>query len=113
MALNEVFKLGQYISLPVPTGTRSGDPVRVGVINAVAITNEGGGVGNKAGYASVDLSGGHKFILEGAAVGNAVYITSAGALTLTAASNKLFGAVTHLDPRVEHRVVILTQSISV
>lgn len=112
MALNEVFKLGQYISIPVPTGLKSGDPVRVGVLNATLTTDEGGGVGNKAGYASVDLSGAHKHIIPGAAVGDAVYITSANKLVTTASGNKLFGAVTHLDPRVADRVVVLTQSIS-
>lgn len=112
MALNEVFKLGQYISIPVPTGTKSGDPVRVGVLNATAIVDEGTG-GNKAGYTSVDLSGAHKHILAGADVGDPVYIDSSNELTLTASGNKLFGAVTHLDPRVADRVVILTQSISV
>lgn len=113
MALNEVFKLGQYISLPVPNGVKSGEPVRVGVLNAVATTDEGGGVGNAEGYASVDLSGAHKHIIPGAAVGDAIYITPARALVTTAPGNKLYGAVTHLDPRVANRVVVLTQSISV
>ena len=113
MALNEVFKLGQYISLPVPAGTESGDPVRVGVLNAVATTAEGGGVGNAEGFASVDLSGGHKHIIPGAAVGDAVYIAADGTLSTDAADGDLYGAVTHLDPRVADRVVVLTQSISV
>ena len=112
MALNEVFKLGTYISLPVPNGTESGDPVRVGALNGVAIVDEGT-AGNAEGYTSVDLTGAHKFVIEGADVGDPVYITSAGALSLTATGNKLFGVVTHLDPRVEDRVVVLTQSISV
>lgn len=112
MAVNEVFKLGQYISLPVDVGTKSSAPVRVGVLNGVAIVDEGTG-GNAAGYTSVDLSGAHKFILAGAAVGDPVYITPGGALSTTASGNKLFGAVTHLDPRVTDRVVVLTQSISV
>ena len=113
MARNEVFKLNQYISIPVPDGVKSGEPVRVGVINAVATTDEGGGVGNKKGYASVDLSGGHLFVLADAEVGDPVYITSARALTKTASGNKLFGAVTHLHPRITDGVVVLTQSISV
>ena len=92
MALNEVFKVGKSISLPVPADTASGDPVRVGVLNGHFHTITG--IGADAG-----------------AVGKAVYITSAGVLTLTASGNKLFGAVTH-----KHRgdvVVILTQAISV
>lgn len=110
MALNEIFKIGKSISLPVPADTASGDPVRVGVLNGIAVVNEGTG-GNKAGYASVDLFGGHLVTLAGATVGQAVYITGAGALTLTATSNKLFGAVTHLHR--DNQVVVLTQSISV
>ena len=110
MALNEIFKIGKSISLPVPTGIKSGDPVRVGVLNGVAIVDEGSGF-NADGYASVDLFGGHLYKLAGAAVGDAVYITSAGALSLTAASNKLWGAVTHLHR--DDQVVILTQPISV
>ena len=113
MALNEIFKIGKSISLPVPANTKSGDPVRVGVLNGVAIVAEGSGF-NADGYTSVDLFGGHLFEITGggaATVGTAVYITSAGALTLTAASNKLYGAITH-----KHRgneVVVLVQSISV
>ena len=110
MALNELVKVGKSISLPVPEGTESGDPVRVGVLNGVAIVDEGTGF-NKTGWTSVDMFGGHLFELAGAEVGDPVYITSGGELTLTAGSNKLWGAVTH-----QHRddqVVILTQAISV
>ena len=110
MALNEIFKVGKSISLPVPNGTKSGAPVRVGVLNGVAIVDEGSGF-NAEGYASVDLFGGHLFELTGAAVGDAVYITGAKALTLTASGNKLWGAVTHLHR--DDQVVILTQAISV
>ena len=113
MALNEIFKIGKSISLPVPAGIESGDPVRVGVLNGVAIVDEGSGF-NADGYTSVDLFGGHLFEIENgeaADVGTAVYITAAGELTLTAGSNKLYGAITH-----KHRgdeVVVLVQSISV
>ena len=113
MALNEIFKIGKSISLPVPANTKSGDPVRVGVLNGVAVVDEGTGF-NKDNWTSVDLFGGHLVEITGggaATVGTAVYITSAGALTLTAASNKLYGAITH-----KHRgdeVVVLVQSISV
>lgn len=113
MALNEIFKVGKSISLPVPTGTNSGDPVRVGTLNGVAIVDEGTGF-NADGYASVDLFGGHLFEIAdaGAAdIGDPVYITSAGELTLVDTGNKLYGAITH-----KHRgdeVVVLVQSISV
>lgn len=112
MANNEVFKLGTDISIPVPVGTKSSSPVRVGSLNGVAVVDEGTG-GNEAGHASVDLTGAHKFILTGAAVGDPVYITTANVLTLTASGNKLFGVVTHLDPRVTDRVVVLTSPITV
>lgn len=110
MALNEIFKVGKSISLPVTAGTKSGDPIRTGVLNGVAIVDEGSGF-NAAGYTSVDLFGGHLFELEGAAVGDAVYITAAKELSLTASGNKLWGAVTHLHR--DDQVVILTQAISV
>ena len=110
MALNEIFKVGKSISLPVPADTKSGDPVRVGVLNGVAIVDEGTGF-NADGYTSVDLFGGHLFELVGAEVGDAVYITSGGDLTLTSSGNKLWGAVTHLHR--DDQVVILTQPISV
>ena len=113
MALNEIFKYGESISLQVPTDTKSGDAVRVGVLNGVAIVDEGTG-GNEPGWTSVDLFGGHLFEIVGATVADLykpVYIDSAGDLTLTATSNKLWGAITHHD-RGE-RFVVLTQSISV
>lgn len=110
MALNEIFKVGKSISLPVPADTKSGEAIRVGVLNGVAIVDEGTG-GNADGWTSVDMFGGHLYELAGAEVGDPVYIDSSGDLTLTASGNKLWGAVTH-----EHRgdqVVILTQAISV
>lgn len=113
MALNEVFKVGKSISLPVPADTASGEAIRVGVLNGVAIVDEGTGF-NKEGWTSVDLFGGHLFEITGggaADVGDPVYITSAGNLSLTASGNKLWGAITH-----KHRgdeVVVLTQAISV
>ena len=106
MALNEVFKEGIALSLPVPDGTLSGKPLRIGILNAVAQTDEGGqtavvngitqitgGVGNKDNFASVSLVGAWELDVTGAlTVGQAVYITGAGALTATATGNFLFGA---------------------
>lgn len=109
MALNEIFKVGKSISLPVPAGTKSGAPVRVGVLNGVAIVDEGSGF-NKDGWTSVDMFGGHLFELADATVGDAVYIKD-GALTLTATGAKLWGAVTHLHR--DDQAVVLTQAISV
>lgn len=96
--LNMIFKSDSYISLPVPNGTKSGDPVVVGDIVGVAITDEGGGVGNAEGYASVALEGGARLNVAAGttyAVGETVYITSAGAITKTSSGNKRFGKVTH------------------
>lgn len=109
MALNEVFKHGKSISLPVPSGTKSGDPVRVGSLNGVAIVDEGSGF-NQPGYASVDLFGGHLFELKGAKVGAPVYFAN-GKLSLTKGDGHLWGAVTHLHR--DDQAVVLVQSISV
>lgn len=106
MALNEVFKEGNHLSLPVPDGTTSGKALRIGILNAVAETDEGGatvvvngitqntgGIGNKDNFASVKLTGVWELEVTGAlTVGQAVYITGAGALTATATGNFLFGS---------------------
>lgn len=93
MALNEIFKESQNISLPVPAGTASGDPVRVGILNGVAQVTVGEGQ-NATGFASVKLNGAHKVPVVGAvaAIGDPIYITSDGALTSTALGNDLWGA---------------------
>lgn len=93
MAKNEVFSEANHLSLPVPADTAAGVAVRVGVLNAFTETPEGAGVGNVEGYASVTLEGAFKVDVTGALTkGQAVYITSAGALTATATDNALFGA---------------------
>lgn len=96
MAKNEHLRHANHVSLPVPAGTVSGDPVRVGVLNGVAQTdrataNDWGG-GNTTGEASVWLDGSHHLPVTGAVenVGQAVYITD-GALTATEGGD-LFGA---------------------
>lgn len=110
MAKNEVFKEANYLSLPVPAGTLSGAPVRVGGLNGVAQTNEGGVdraareadrpyVGpaspssNEEGYASIALIGGWRLPITTAVatVGAPIYITSGNTLTTTATDNNLFG----------------------
>lgn len=96
--INMIFKSDTYISLPVANGVKSGDPVVVGDLVGVAITDEGGGVGNTEGFASVALEGGARLnVPAGAtyAIGDTVYITSGGALSKTASGNKRFGKVTH------------------
>ena len=111
--LNKVFKDADYISLPVPTGTVAGKPVRVGGLNALTVTDEGSvsttislgaGVsitqptgaqtGNKAGFASCALKGSAILDVTGVtAYGTPVYIKVAdNTLQVTAAiGTKHFG----------------------
>jgi hypothetical protein len=57
------------------------------------ITQSSGGIGNKDNFASVSHVGVWELDVSGAlTVGQAVYITGAGALTATATGNFLFGA---------------------
>lgn len=96
--INMIFKADSFISLPVPTGVKSGDPVVVGDIVGIAITDEGGGVGNMPGYASVALEGGARLNVPAGtayAIGDTVYITADRTITKTASGNKRFGKVTH------------------
>ena len=114
--INMKFKLDSYISLPVPVGTKSGAPVRVGELNGVATVDEGTG-GNRGGWTSVALVGGAEFKVTGAGaagvkIGDPIYITPAGALTLTAASNFKFGKITHKNPfktDVDNVIVLIVQ----
>lgn len=89
MAKNEIFRHGDHMSLPVPSGTKPGDPVKVGALNGVAQTavNEGG---NPEGHASVWLSGVHTFPVTGAveAVGAPIYIADGA---LNAEGTDVFG----------------------
>ena|SRR5690606_21415093 len=75
---NKYMRPAEDLSLPVPAGTKSGDPVRVGVANGVASTNIGEG-GNSAGHASVDLTASsYEYEVAGAIAGpfTAVYLTA-------------------------------------
>lgn len=112
MATNEKFRDGDFVSLPVAAGKKSGDPVRVGSLNGVCATNRAKtdvaaynsdgtpntsydfGGGNSNGYASVWLRGAHVFTVAFAIanVGDPVYILADGsALTATASGNNLYG----------------------
>jgi predicted RecA/RadA family phage recombinase len=92
MAENTVFEDGDYLSLPVKAGTKSGDPVRVGGLNGVAQTAIGGG-GNAAANASVMLKGVHKITVTGAVanVGDPVYIDVATGGVNVTNTNPVFG----------------------
>lgn len=96
--INMIFKADSFISLPVPTGVKSGDPVVIGDLVGVAITDEGGGVGNMPGFASVALEGGARLNVPAGttyAVGDTVYIAADRTISKTASGNKRFGKVTH------------------
>lgn len=117
MAQNRIFKETERQNRVrvVPSGTKSGDPLLIGLRPAVAITDRGdatktftfggltvggfpsGGVGLEDNEASVAFDGTWEFAVTGATTGTAqdapVYITSAGALNLTASGNTLFGYV--------------------
>src|SRR5690606_24797680 len=84
MATTEIFKDANYLSLPAPEGTVSGDPALAGELPGVAQTTEGENYAtsgpfpppvwgtvppstgfNEAGYASVALVGAFAFEIEG------------------------------------------------
>ncbi|MFC0673545.1 capsid cement protein [Brachybacterium hainanense] len=96
MARNEQFRHANHISLPVPAGTASGDPVRVGILNGVAQTNvataDDWAGGNALGHATVWLDGSHVLPVAGAVteVGAPIYIAD-GSLSATA-GGALYGA---------------------
>ena len=99
MAKNEHLRHANHVSLPVPAGTVSGDPVLVWILNGVAQTDRASssnwGGGNAAGEASVWLDGSHLLEVAGAVenVGDPVYILADGSLAAeTAEGASVFGA---------------------
>lgn len=121
MSTNEIYAVGQSISRPVPAGTKSGDPLRIGFHNCVAVTdaaktdvaafNTDGtvntaynlGGGNKHGNASTKAGGSHRVNVKAAAkpdYGAGVYWDPAATpkLTVTAGSLSLWGAVEDSAP---------------
>lgn len=118
MAKNKIFQSTQakHRARVVPDGTKAGAPLLIGGRPAVALSDRGnatrtetaglpagltsityksGGVGLKEDQASVAFDGTWEFAVTGATTSTGqdvkVYITSAGALTLTEGSNTLFG----------------------
>ena len=122
MATNIVYMPGHALPAPVPSGTKSGDALRIGSLNAIAITDRatGGsavtdtgapnpsynwGGGNTTGHASVVFEGVGKFEVTAAAAptyGAPVYrVAASGLLTLTegsAPANPLWGHSVDLAP---------------
>ena len=104
MAKNRKTAIDTRFEAPVPEGTQSGWPVLVfDAIPAVAQTNEGEGVGNVPGRASVDTEGIHAFPCADAveAEGAAVYVGTDGAVTTTGGEDAvIFGRTIHLPSPV-------------
>lgn len=79
MAKNEVYYPGNAIPLPVPEGTKSGDPVVVGTIAGIAMEDR-----DAAGNAPVRVNGVYKLAVTGhdgtkneaIGVGDKVYYTA-------------------------------------
>jgi predicted RecA/RadA family phage recombinase len=91
MALNEIYKDGNEIVLPVASTVVSGNLVQVGQIIGVAqkdaVLGEDGNY-----YTTLKLNGVVKLTTSVAVtVGQAVYVTSGGVINVTATSNKFIG----------------------
>lgn len=93
MATNEHQRHAQHISLPVPAGTKSGDPVKVGAFVGVAVTDR-----REDGTATVWRDGSWHLTVDGAVAGPGVPLYVAGdgtsritQLTATDTGNTLFG----------------------
>ncbi|MDR9817650.1 MAG: DUF2190 family protein [Candidatus Methanoculleus thermohydrogenotrophicum] len=72
MATNEVYYPGDTLPLPVPEGTKSGDPVVVGTIAGIAMEDR-----DAAGNAPVRVKGVFKLSVTGPIdVGDKVYYTA-------------------------------------
>lgn len=107
MPSREIYSDGDNLSLPVPDGLKAGDPVRVGGLNGVLVTDrkptsetttdiQGPAFagGNKPGYASVKLKGVREFDAITFAIsniGDPVYITPGNALSGSASGNQKYG----------------------
>lgn len=128
MATNEIFKLGQYLDYEVGE-VRSGTPVKIGMLNGVALTDSGGstsavdgrpsgGVGNKKDRASVAHVGAFVVPVDNAsktpAAGDTVYWNFVGdGLTLDRdVASGVFGAVAPAVAREDgHLVVHVSQFV--
>ena len=118
MATNIVYKPGQHIPAPVASGTKTGDPVHVGSLNGVAVTDRAktdvaqlnadgsvntaynAGGGNANGNASVWFEGVAKVVVTSAAAptfGQPVHLSASG-LTTTPGSDPLWGHAVDLAP---------------
>ncbi|MDN4611946.1 DUF2190 family protein [Arthrobacter burdickii] len=88
MAKNQRYTNALHISVPVPAGVKSGEPVKVGQICGVAQIDR-----ETDGKATLWLDGSYDLQVTGAVanVGDPVYIKADRTLTATATGNYLFG----------------------
>jgi predicted RecA/RadA family phage recombinase len=129
MSTNETFRSGDKLSLPVPDGRKSGDPVRVGSLNGVLATDKAKvdvsptnadgtrntdynyGGGNVTGNASVWLVGAHDVPVSTTttrAIGDPIYIiTASNVLTTTdnSGANPLFGHAVEAKSATANEVI--------
>jgi predicted RecA/RadA family phage recombinase len=91
MALNEIYKDGNELVLPVASTVNSGDLVQVGAL--VGLAQKDAYLGeNGSYYTTLKFNGVVKVTTSVAVtVGAAVYITSAGVINVTASGNKFIG----------------------
>ncbi|VXC44390.1 hypothetical protein [Nocardioides sp. AX2bis] len=110
----ETYRNADFLALPVPAGTKSGAPLRIGGatgLNVVATTDRANtsvaprnadgsvngtynyGGGNVDGQASCVLVGAHPFVVDFAVANvlDPIYITGANALSADATGNTLYG----------------------
>jgi predicted RecA/RadA family phage recombinase len=91
MALNEIYKDGNELVLPVASTVNSGDLVQVGQIIGVAQNDAVEGEDGNT-YATIKMNGVFKLTTSVAVtVGAAVYVTSGGTINVTASGNKFIG----------------------
>ena len=87
MAKNQRYSNALHISIPVPEGVKSGDPVQVGNINGVAQIDR-----EADGTATIWLDGSWLIEVTGATtVGAPVYITTDGTLSADEADGTPWG----------------------
>jgi predicted RecA/RadA family phage recombinase len=91
MALNEIYKDGNELVLPVASTVKSGDLVQVGALVGLAQLNAAKGEDGNF-YTTLKFNGVVKLsTLVAVTVGAAVYMTSAGVINVTASGNKFIG----------------------
>jgi predicted RecA/RadA family phage recombinase len=86
MALNRVRERAFQVSLPVPEGIKSGDPVAIGSLVGVALIDRGK---DTAGEATVQLVGSFEFSVEGKKEAEEKEIPVGGPVYLDPATKKL------------------------